>query len=63
MKRLFKVKEGAKISGVCNGLSEYLNIDVSLIRLLFIILAFTSIAVFVYIVLMVILPEKKYFIN
>lgn len=62
MKRLFKIKEDAKIAGVCNGLSEYFNIDVSLIRLVFVLLAFTSIGVLIYLVLAILLPNKDVFI-
>ncbi len=32
MKRFFRVKQGEMIAGVCTGLAEYTNIDVSLIR-------------------------------
>lgn len=63
MKRVFKIKENAKIAGVCNGLSEYFDIDVSLIRLLFVILALTSMGIFIYIVLMILLPKKDLYIG
>jgi len=32
-KRLYRIREGAMIAGVCKGLAAYLNIDVTLIRL------------------------------
>ena len=63
MKRLFKIKEGSKLAGVCNGLSDYLNFDVTLIRLAFILLAFTSIGVLAYIVLAILLPEKNFHVR
>ncbi|MDO5549138.1 MAG: PspC domain-containing protein [Eubacteriales bacterium] len=34
MKRLYRVEEGKMVCGVCGGLSEYLNVDVTIIRLL-----------------------------
>ena len=32
-KRLYKVEKGKKICGVCLGIADYLNIDVTLVRL------------------------------
>lgn len=63
MKRVFKIREGAKIAGVCNGLAEYFDIDVSLIRVLFVILALTSIGIFIYIAFMILLPKKDLYIS
>lgn len=34
MKRLYKKERGKKICGVCAGLAEYLNMDVTVVRLL-----------------------------
>jgi len=34
-KRLYRIREGAQLFGVCNGLAAYFNIDVTLIRILF----------------------------
>ena len=36
-KRLYKIEEGKKISGVCGGIAEYFDIDPTLIRLAWII--------------------------
>src|SRR5579871_1337347 len=41
-RRLYQVREGAMISGVCVGLSEYLRVDVTLLRILFVIFALVS---------------------
>ena len=48
-KRLYKTSEGAMLFGVCKGISEYLNIDVTIVRLLWVILGFTSIGFWLYI--------------
>lgn len=48
------------IAGVCSGLGEYFNIDPTLVRLLFIVFGFTSlgsIAIPVYLILWVIVPQ------
>ncbi len=58
MRRLYKDRFDKKISGVCGGLAQYLHLDASLIRLLFIFLTFITAGIFilVYIVLALILP-------
>lgn len=34
MKKLYKIREGKKICGVCGGVAEYFNVDPSLVRIL-----------------------------
>ena len=56
-KRLYRVKEGKMIGGVCNGIAAYLNIDVTIVRLLFVLLAFIGgSALLAYLVLMIVVP-------
>jgi phage shock protein PspC (stress-responsive transcriptional regulator) len=38
-KRLYQIREGAMISGVCNGLAAFLNVDVTIVRIVFVALA------------------------
>ena len=38
-KTLYRIEEGKMICGVCNGLSEYLNMDVTIVRALYAILS------------------------
>lgn len=48
------------ICGVCAGLAEYFNIDVSIVRLLAVLLAFSvGSGILAYIVAAIILPEKR----
>jgi len=59
-KQLYRSRDDRMISGVCGGLSEYLNIDPTIIRLIF---AFGSIITgsflfWAYIVMMFVVPEK-----
>jgi phage shock protein PspC (stress-responsive transcriptional regulator) len=58
-RRLFQVREGAMISGVCVGLSEFLHIDVTLIRILFVVFALASAGwgVLAYGLLMFVVPK------
>lgn len=39
MKRLYRSTTNRKISGVCGGLGEYFNIDPTIVRVIFVILA------------------------
>jgi phage shock protein C len=59
-KRLYRIKNRqAMLGGVSQGLAEYFNIDVTLIRVVFVLLFFTPVpAGFAYIVLWAVLPVK-----
>ena len=59
-RRLYQIREGAWISGVCNGIAAYFHIDVAIVRVAFILLAIVSkgpIGVFLYLILMIVLPH------
>lgn len=57
-KRLYLIHEGAMIAGVCNGFAAFFNIDVTLMRIIFVILAILTHGawILVYIVMMVVIP-------
>lgn len=57
-KRLYQIREGAMISGICTGLAAYFNIDVSIVRILFVVLALLTKGVWllVYLGLMLVVP-------
>ncbi|MBS3991901.1 MAG: PspC domain-containing protein [Erysipelothrix sp.] len=57
--RFYKTSEGAVVGGVCSGLSENLKIDVSLLRIVAIVLAFTGVGILPYIILWIALPNKS----
>jgi phage shock protein PspC (stress-responsive transcriptional regulator) len=57
-RRLYRIYEGAMISGVCNGLGAYLNLDPTFIRLAFVLLAiFWGTGFLAYIVMAIVIPE------
>ena len=60
-KRLYTLKEGAVLGGVCNGLAAYFNIDVTIMRLLFVVLAFATSGfwILIYFIAMIVIPEAK----
>jgi len=60
-KRLFRNPDGAMIAGVCNGLASYLAIDVTFVRIAFVLVAALSkgFGVIVYVAMMFIVPEAR----
>ena len=59
-KRLARKTSDRMIAGVCSGLADYLAIDVTLVRLFFVLLALgDGIGVFLYILLWIIMPPGR----
>lgn len=57
-KRLYRIREGKFICGVCGGIAEYFNIDPTLVRLAAVLLLATGSGILAYIVAAIIIPEK-----
>lgn len=59
-KKLYRIKNReSMLGGVSQGLAEYFSIDVTLIRVLFVLLFFTPVPSFIaYLILWVVLPTK-----
>lgn len=57
-KRLFRINEGAMWAGVCNGIAAYLNVDVTWVRIAFVLLTIFSSGLwfFAYLVLLFVMP-------
>lgn len=60
MKKLFRIKNGeSMLGGVCAGLAEYFDIDVTLVRILFVVAVIAPIpAVIPYLIMWAIMPVK-----
>ena len=58
-RRLYQISDGAMISGVCKGLAAYFHIDVTIVRIIFVVLAVVTKGVWiaVYVLLMVVVPH------
>jgi len=58
-KRLHRVMTDKKIAGVCSGFAEYFDMDVTLVRLIWVALVLVppSIGVVVYLVAWIVLPR------
>ena len=58
-KKLYKVNEGKMIDGVCAGIAEYLDIDPTVVRVLWaIITCFAGVGVIGYLLCAIIMPRK-----
>lgn len=58
-KKLCKDRQHSMICGVCAGLAEYANIDVTIVRLLTVLLAFTGTSILFYFIAAIIMPDKS----
>jgi phage shock protein PspC (stress-responsive transcriptional regulator) len=67
-KRLYQIREGAMLSGVCNGLAAYFNLDPTIVRVAFVVSGVVEIAItddppwmtaMVYVLLMFLVPYAK----
>ncbi len=59
-KRLKRSKRNIMIAGVCGGLAEYLDMDYSIVRILYALLSILSggfIGLFIYFLSMLIIPQ------
>ena len=57
MKKLYRSND-RKIAGVCGGLAEYINIDPTVIRVIWALIGLTGAGVVAYLVCALIIPEK-----
>jgi phage shock protein C len=57
-KRLYRLNEGKMIAGVCAGLAEYLNIDPTVIRLIWALIGLSGAGVVAYLIAALIIPVK-----
>ena len=63
-KKLYKIKKGAKISGVCTGVALYAGIDVTIIRLIFVVLALCGgPGILLYIICAIVMPDEPDYID
>jgi phage shock protein C len=59
-RKLYRSKTNRQLAGVCGGLAEYFNLDATLIRVLFVVLAVLGgSGVVLYIALWIIVPRES----
>lgn len=59
MNRLMKCAADRKICGVCSGVARYLNIDTTVVRLIWALLAFSGFGIVAYIVAALVMPSDN----
>lgn len=58
-KRLYKIDKGRKIDGVCGGIAEFLGVDPTVVRLIWVIFACCAGGgIIAYIIAALIMPRK-----
>ena len=58
-KKLTRKKDGRMVAGIASGLGEYFGLDVTLLRVLFVVFAiFGGAGLVIYIVMWIIVPEE-----
>ena len=56
-KKLYKDRSHQMLCGVCAGFANYLNMDVTVVRLLTVLLAFTQVGILFYIIAAIVMPD------
>ena len=57
-KKLYRNTENKMIAGVCSGVAEYLNIDPTIVRLIWALIALSGAGLLAYLIAALIIPEK-----
>ena len=57
-KKLVRLRSDRMIAGVCSGVAQYINIDVSLVRIIWAVLALGQIGLLAYIIAWIVIPEE-----
>ena len=57
-KKLYRNPDNKFIAGVCSGLGEYLNIDPTIVRLIWALVGLSGAGLIAYLVAALIIPEK-----
>ncbi|MGB5132374.1 MAG: PspC domain-containing protein [Steroidobacteraceae bacterium] len=60
-RRLYQIREGAMLAGVCNGIAAFLNVDVTIVRVVFVVLTLLTggFWILAYIIMMFVVPDAK----
>lgn len=59
-KQIYRSGHNSVIGGVCGGLGEYFDIDPVIIRIIWLLLLFSGIGFFAYLIAWAIIPRKSY---
>lgn len=59
MKQLHRSKKNKMIAGVAGGLAEYADVDVTLVRLIWVLSFFAGVGFFIYLICWIMFPEDE----
>ena len=57
-KKLYRNTSNKMLAGVCSGLAEYINIDPTVIRLIWALIGLTGAGILAYLIAAIVIPEK-----
>lgn len=57
-KKLYRNTNNKMLAGVCSGLAEYINIDPTVIRLIWALIGLTGAGILAYLIAAIVIPEK-----
>ena len=57
-KKLYRNSENKMVAGVCSGLADYINIDPTVVRLIWALVGLTGAGILAYLVAAIIIPDK-----
>jgi len=57
-KKLYRNTENKMVAGVCCGIAEYLNIDPTIVRLIWALVSLSGAGLIAYLIAALIIPEK-----
>ena len=57
-KKLYRNPNNKMIAGVCSGLAEYINIDPTIIRVIWALIGLSGAGIIAYLICALIIPEK-----
>ena len=57
-KKLYRNTENKMLAGVCSGLAEYVNIDPTIVRIIWALVALSGTGIVAYLACALIIPEK-----
>ena len=65
MKKLYRKRNDKKIAGVCSGIADYLNIDVTVVRVIWALVTLFSLGtgLIAYLVCALLMPEEPDYIE
>ena len=60
-KKLYRIRTGRKILGVCGGLANYFDIDPTIVRVMFALIGlFWGAGILAYFIMALVIPENPY---